>query len=436
MMSEDPQVQVVRGWFIQQLRTALNALYDPPVLGHSPLAQIFQLDQRRDRVFALRNVLTAAIEALRPREDEPADSRTWRVYQILRSRYVEQLLQPEVAADLTLSLRQLQREESAAREVLADYLWAAHGLGAKVQDLARLAGAGGDQGETPPAPGLPAQAAPTLSQELAYLGRSAPLVTADVGDVIGKALETVDPLVRAGDVRMAYVAPQPPLHLNLQAAVLRQALINVAGAAVGCVPGGEVGIAVQAGAEHLAVEVRAVARDVPEAAAEGSWEGLQIAAELLGLSHGRLQVLRPAPAGGRDVFAATIVLPISRPVTVLVIDDNADTLQLFHRYLSGSRYQFVGAQNARQGLALAEQTPPRVIVLDVMMPEQDGWILLGQFREYPRTRGIPIIICTVVPQAQLALSLGAAEFLRKPVSRADLLAALDRQLDRPPRETG
>jgi CheY-like chemotaxis protein len=73
-----------------------------------------------------------------------------------------------------------------------------------------------------------------------------------------------------------------------------------------------------------------------------------------------------------------------------------------------------------------------LIVLDVMMPEEDGWMLLGQFREHPRMRGIPIIICTIVPQEQLALSLGAAQFLRKPVTRAMLLAALDRQVDRPP----
>jgi CheY-like chemotaxis protein len=101
---------------------------------------------------------------------------------------------------------------------------------------------------------------------------------------------------------------------------------------------------------------------------------------------------------------------------------------LFHRYLTGSRYQFVGAQNARQALALAEATLPDVIVLDVMMTEEDGWMLLGQFREDPRFRGIPVIICTVVPQEQLALLLGAAQFLRKPVSQTALLTALDRQL--------
>jgi len=117
---------------------------------------------------------------------------------------------------------------------------------------------------------------------------------------------------------------------------------------------------------------------------------------------------------------------------VLVVDDNADTLQLFHRYLAGSCYRFVGAQNARQAFALAEATRPDIIVLDVMMSEEDGWMLLGRFREDPRFRGIPVIICTVVPQEQLALLLGAAQFLRKPVSQTDLLTALDRQLNQPP----
>jgi CheY-like chemotaxis protein len=68
-------------------------------------------------------------------------------------------------------------------------------------------------------------------------------------------------------------------------------------------------------------------------------------------------------------------------------------------------------------------------VLDVMMPEQDGWTLLGQLREHPTTRGVPIIVCTILPQEQLALTLGAAEFIRKPVSRKTLLSALDRQAD-------
>lgn len=425
-MSDDVNAQTARIWLIQQLRTALNALYDPAVLGHCQLVRLFQIDQRRDRVFALRRILTEAIESLRPKGDEPPDSRLWRVYQILRSRYIEQSPQPVVAADLNLSIRQLQREESAAREVLADYLWAAQNLSARSSELERMSAVSDEQAEASLAEAHTTQEPPTLDQELEWLGRSAPIVAVDVEDVINKTLDTIRPLVEHGSVAVEYVTQKPSLRLNLQAAVLRQALINVASAAVGYVPGGRVYIDAQAGPQQLAVEVHAV--QVAGLTADrqlAANEGLQIAGEMLRLSGGALLIL---PVSDPEIFAARIVLPISQPVNVLVIDDNADTLQLIRRYLSGSHYQFVGAQDARQALALAEETSPHVIVLDVMMPEQDGWMLLGQFREHPRTRGIPIVICTVIPQEQLALSLGAAQFLRKPVSREALLGALDRQL--------
>jgi CheY-like chemotaxis protein len=423
-MPDDTRAEAARSLFIQQLRTALNGLYDPAVLGRSALARVFQVDQRRDKVFALRDLLTQAIEAMRPREQAPADTRTWRVYQILRGRYIEQLPQPEVAADLNLSLRQLQREESAAREVLADYLWADHALHRKTEEVLAAIG-------EPAEPGVDA---PTLNQELEWLGRSAPIVPADVGEVIAQALATIRPIADAAGVVIAEAGQRPPLRLNLQAAVLRQALINVGSAAVSYAPAGHLHIAAQTGPGELTVDVQAEPCLKPCAGSgAASDEGLKMAGDLLRISRGTLHVL---PESEPAVFHVRMTLPVSRPATVLVIDDNADTLQLFNRYLAGSRYQFVGAQNARQGLELAEEALPQVIVLDVMMPGQDGWMLLGQFREYPPTRGIPVIICTVVPQEQLALSLGAAQFLRKPITRTALLAALDRQLDEPPKATG
>ena len=244
------------------------------------------------------------------------------------------------------------------------------------------------------------KAALTLHQELEALARSAPAAPTDIREVIGKALETVWPLVTAKGVAVEYPTGGPRLLLNLQAAVLRQALISVLSAVVSHVSDGRLSIEVQAGPEQLAVTVRSQTRGVPVGELED--EGLQIAGELLRLSRGALQI---TPAGEQEVFAACLTLPVGRPAVVLAVDDNADTLQLFHRYLTGSRYQFVGAQNARQALALAEATLPDVIVLDVMMTEEDGWMLLGQFREDPRFRGIPVIICTVVPQEQLALLL-------------------------------
>jgi CheY-like chemotaxis protein len=81
-------------------------------------------------------------------------------------------------------------------------------------------------------------------------------------------------------------------------------------------------------------------------------------------------------------------------------------------------------------VALAEQCEARIILLDVMLPGIDGWELLGRLREHPTTQGTPIIVCTILPHEQLALTLGAAQFLRKPVSRSTLLRALDAQAQR------
>ena len=75
-----------------------------------------------------------------------------------------------------------------------------------------------------------------------------------------------------------------------------------------------------------------------------------------------------------------------------------------------------------------------MIVLDVMLPDPaiDGWELLAQLHEHPETRSIPVIICSVIRERQLALSLGAASYLPKPVRRKDFIEALDGVVRRAP----
>ena len=120
-------------------------------------------------------------------------------------------------------------------------------------------------------------------------------------------------------------------------------------------------------------------------------------------------------------------VPAIEQLAVLCIDDNADTLQLYKRYLAGGRYLFAGLRDPQEALAVAGSLAPRIIVLDVMLPGVDGWELLGRLRAHPRTRDVPIIICSILPQRQLALALGAAGFLQKPLTQEALLQALDRQ---------
>ncbi len=152
MTVSPPVADPERDAFLGYLRTALTHLYDPGVLRSSPLAALFGLEGRGDRATALQRLLTDAIEACRPLGATQAGAGAWRAYQVLRRRYIEQLPQSAVAADLGLSVRQLQREEKLARELLADQLWARYDLDA---GRARLAPTREIAADRFAAPGVP-----------------------------------------------------------------------------------------------------------------------------------------------------------------------------------------------------------------------------------------------------------------------------------------
>jgi CheY-like chemotaxis protein len=127
-------------------------------------------------------------------------------------------------------------------------------------------------------------------------------------------------------------------------------------------------------------------------------------------------------------------LPVYEQQTVLVIDDNADFAQLLGRYAAGTRYRVVGAQDAEAALGALPAVLPHVIVLDVMMPHVDGWEMLRRLRKHPIAAWLPIVVCTMLKQPELAYALGATAFLAKPVTQADFLETLAR-LDEPPATT-
>ena len=110
--------------------------------------------------------------------------------------------------------------------------------------------------------------------------------------------------------------------------------------------------------------------------------------------------------------------------TVLVIDDNDGLVKLVQRYLTDRDCRVIAATNGEEGLRLAQELLPDAIVLDVMMPEMDGWELLQRLRNRPQTATIPVIICSVISDPELAYSLGAALSLPKPISRRDVMDAL------------
>ena len=109
---------------------------------------------------------------------------------------------------------------------------------------------------------------------------------------------------------------------------------------------------------------------------------------------------------------------------MLIIDDNPDVITLIQRYLAHSSYSVVGVQDAQEGIEVARKMQPFVIILDIMMPKSDGWEVLQKLKNHSETSHIPVLVCSVLDTPELALSLGASYYLRKPPGRVDLLAIL------------
>ncbi len=112
--------------------------------------------------------------------------------------------------------------------------------------------------------------------------------------------------------------------------------------------------------------------------------------------------------------------------TVLVIDDDPATRQILSRMLGKEGFRVLEATGGDEGLALARAELPDVITLDVLMPGLDGWGVLASLKADPAVAAIPVVMLTITDERTLGFSLGAAEYLTKPIERAHLSAVLAR----------
>ena len=114
------------------------------------------------------------------------------------------------------------------------------------------------------------------------------------------------------------------------------------------------------------------------------------------------------------------------PRPVLVIDDDPAMLDLITRFLEREGFAVRIALDGEAGLRLAAQVNPSVILLDVLMPRLDGWGVLSRLKADPALAAIPVVVVSFVDERGLGYSLGAADYLTKPVEWSRLKQALDR----------
>ena len=124
--------------------------------------------------------------------------------------------------------------------------------------------------------------------------------------------------------------------------------------------------------------------------------------------------------------------PIAKPsegaYTVLVVDDDPVARDLLTRHLKRDGYRVETVADGRQALDHIRSCQPDVITLDVLMPKTDGWAVLNKLKSDPELCEIPVIMVTVVDDQNLGFSLGAADYLAKPVEQDRLLAAVAKHI--------
>jgi len=403
-MKDNPDSAPFPPELIGFVRGALAHLYDHAFLQNQPLAAMLDRENNLDQVSRaqrVRRLLLDCIERLRPPTDAPAD--TARAYAILNNHYLDGVPMPSVAAKLGLSERQAYRELEKGVKAITNLLWEQIGHGAASGSRQQIA-----------------------QQEVDRLRPAARAESIDLADLVSKISVLLKPLSEQTGLRIEPAAPEQWSPVIADRTMLRQALLNLSSHALR-VARGNVVVAVTRLNEDWQIDLRESTTAIAPVPVkyddvEQTAIGLTVARSLIQASGGRLEI----EAGAR--WRARISLPRARQATVLAIDDNADIVALFQRYLAGHAVSVVGAKSAEEALRLAVELQPQVITLDVMIPTQDGWEILQKLKTTPETQGLPVVICSVLHEPQLAQAMGANGYVTKPVSQEKLLETLRRWL--------
>jgi DNA-binding response OmpR family regulator len=122
----------------------------------------------------------------------------------------------------------------------------------------------------------------------------------------------------------------------------------------------------------------------------------------------------------------------TKPVRVLCIEDDPEMIELVRLILARQGYEVIGAAGGEAGLAAIEREQPALVLLDLMMPEMDGWEVFQRMRSDERMQDIPVIVVTAKAQSiDKVLGLHIAkvnDYITKPFGPSELLSSVVRVL--------
>lgn len=383
----------------QPLRDVLSHFYDPSYEAPRELLTLLGL-QAQQPSDALWNLMLQTIESLKPSPEIPATSHVWRLYNILVCRYTKNMTQEETAEHLGISPRHLRREQQLAVRVLARKL---------LEEPSAKNVQARDTSQVPNSITESSQ----IAQELAALQKTSPGAVSDVKAVILKAAEHTRVLRDKHAIGVSIEGVQA-FTVTLHPSVFQQIVVELIERF--CEQGITKEVVFQTEQESHHVLITATA-DVAKAEPIQFRDFIE---EMLRAEGGSVTSYQK-----KQKATVELRLPVAKKQTVLVVDDNLDLVHFYKRYTTNTKYQIHHVSEGYDLIETVLRLSPNIILLDVMLPDTDGWELLTRLREHPETRSIPVIVCSVIKDEELASTLGASTFLAKPVNRQQFLEALE-----------
>jgi CheY-like chemotaxis protein/anti-sigma regulatory factor (Ser/Thr protein kinase) len=292
------------------------------------------------------------------------------------------------------------------------------------------------------------------------------LETFDLADLIESVVATIQPLADTNRNRLEIILPESAGTMETDETRVRQALFNLLSNACKFTQDGSVSLEVERRGPPEAERVLFTVRDTgigmtPDqvervfqefAQADfstqqrfgGTGLGLTISRKFARMMGGditvtskpgegstfslQLPVRAGKPRRSEDTLPhGNVEGPLPEPGTaVLVVDDDPSALDLTRRILEREGFRVVTTDSGTKGLELAQQLDPIAIVLDILMPEVDGWEVLASLKESAETRNIPVVLASVLDAEKRGLALGAADFISKPIDSERLTGCLQR----------
>ena len=387
--------------FETQLLNTLNHLYDPSFELAGMLPRLLGIETSAD-IEAARQAIKEHIENMRPPEDAPAAANSRKYYDLLNYRYIMLLTQEEASYKLGITSRHLRRFQHQAVHALGLHIWARSG-GTKNENA----------GAHETSQNQPHLEEDQLYQEMQILEKNSPGVMSNLSASLSRAGILANSLL-SSSMKLDVEAVDQAFNASIHPSILNQLLLT-------CLQ--QIGRQTHTGGIHLgARHENGFAIIIFQITPPISGETLSFypLPEILARLGGAFSIQL-----GDQSTQLELRIPSAQSINVLVIDDNPDIIHFYRRFLARTCYIIADLRDGSQVFEMIEKCRPDIIVLDVMLPDTDGWELLSQLKGRASSRNIPIIVCSVLGQKDLALSFGAKVYLSKPVGRLEFIQALD-----------